>query len=179
MSSSNTSLTDTVTSHPSTSEPTPNAKRLDEDWDPNQPIQTLYSQIKEIQTYAQAGNQTFTDHQIVDATYTISYKTGVYYDDCDDWLDLPAAEQTWANFQTHFTAAHRKAKRKQRFNASSIVGWVTEAGSRRKWRSTITQRNASPALLGRVSRGILFFRGSRTKICKKLPNNTIAMVDLI
>jgi hypothetical protein len=70
-----------------------NVKRLDEDWDPNQPIQTLYSRIKEIQTYAQAGNRTFTDHQIVDATYTIIYKTGVYYDDCDDWLDLPAAEQ--------------------------------------------------------------------------------------
>ncbi len=118
MSSSNTSLTDTVTSHPSTSEPTPNAKRLDEDWNPNQPIQTLYSQIKEIQTYAQAGNQTFTDHQIVDATYTIIYKTGFYYDDCDDWLDLPAADQTWANFQTHFTAAHRKAKRKQRTTQS-------------------------------------------------------------
>jgi prefoldin subunit 5 len=59
-------------------------------------------------------NRTFTDHQIVNATYTIIYKMGVYYDDCDDWLDLPAAEQTWANFQTQFTAAHRKAKRKQR-----------------------------------------------------------------
>jgi hypothetical protein len=42
----------------------------------------------------------------------------IYYDDCDDWLDLPAAEQTWANFQTHFTAAHRKAKRKQRTTQS-------------------------------------------------------------
>jgi hypothetical protein len=79
-----------------------NAKHLDEDWDPNQPIQTLYSRIKEIQTYAQAGNRTFTDHQIVDAAYTIIYKTGVYYDDCDTWLDLPTADQTWTNFQRHF-----------------------------------------------------------------------------
>jgi hypothetical protein len=55
-----------------------NAKRLDQDWDPNQPIQTLYSRIKEIQAYAQAGNRTFTDHQLVDAVCTIIYKTGVY-----------------------------------------------------------------------------------------------------
>jgi hypothetical protein len=63
---------------------------------PNQPIQTIYSQIKEIQTYAQAGNQTFTGHQIVDAAYTLVYNTGVYYDDCDDWLNLPTAGQTLA-----------------------------------------------------------------------------------
>jgi hypothetical protein len=79
-----------------------NAKSLDEDWDPNQPIQTLYSCIKEIQTYAQAGNQTFTGHQIVDVACTIIYKTGVYYVDCDSWLDLPTADQTWTNFQRHF-----------------------------------------------------------------------------
>jgi hypothetical protein len=95
-----------------------NAKRLDEDWDPNQPIQTLYSRIKEIQTYAQAGNRTFTDHQIVDAAFTIIYNTGVYYDDCDDWLDLATAEQTWTSFQKHFATAHRKAKRKQRTTQS-------------------------------------------------------------
>ena len=95
-----------------------NAKRLDEEWDPNQPIQTLYSRIKEIQAYAQAGNRTFTDHQLVDAAYTIVYKTGTYYDDCDDWLDLPSNDQNWTNFQRHFTAAHRKAKRKQRTTQS-------------------------------------------------------------
>jgi uncharacterized protein YdbL (DUF1318 family) len=95
-----------------------NAKRLDEDWDPNQPIQTLYNRIKEIQAYTQAGNRTFTDHQLVDAAYTIIYKTGIYYDVCDDWLDLPSNDQNWTNFQRHFTAAHRKAKRKQRTTPS-------------------------------------------------------------
>jgi hypothetical protein len=95
-----------------------NAKRLDEEWDPSQPIQTLYSRIKEIQTYAQAGNRTFTDQQIVDAAYTIIYKTGVYYDDCDDWLETTPQHQTWINFQKHFNAAHRKAKRKQRTTQS-------------------------------------------------------------
>jgi hypothetical protein len=95
-----------------------NAKRLDKDWDLNQPIQTLYSRIKEIQAYAQAGNRTFTFHQLVDAAYTIIYKRGVYYNDCDDWLDRPLNDQTWTNFQKHFTAAHRKAKRKQRTTQS-------------------------------------------------------------
>jgi hypothetical protein len=95
-----------------------NAKRLNEEWDPNQPIQTLFSHIKAIQTYAQAGNRTFTDHQIVDAAYTTVYNTGLYFDDCDTWLDMPTANQTWTNFQTHFNTAHRKAKRKQRTTQS-------------------------------------------------------------
>jgi hypothetical protein len=34
----------------------------------------------------------------VDAAYTIIYKMGVYFDDCDDWLDLPTADQTWHAF---------------------------------------------------------------------------------
>jgi hypothetical protein len=95
-----------------------NAKRLNKEWDPNQPIQTLFSRIKEIQTYAQAGKRTFTDQQIYDAAYTIICNTGIYFDDCDTWLDTPAANQTWTNFQTHFNTAHRKAKRKQRTTQS-------------------------------------------------------------
>jgi hypothetical protein len=75
-----------------------NAKRLDEEWDPNQPIQTLCNRIQTIQEYVQAGNRTFTDQQIMDAAYTIVYKTGIYFDDCNDWLDKPPANQTWANF---------------------------------------------------------------------------------
>jgi hypothetical protein len=95
-----------------------NAKRLNEEWDPNQPTQTLFSQIKEIQTYAQARNRTFTDQQIVDVAYTIIYNTGIYFDDCDTWLGTFPANQTWTNFQTHFNTAHRKAKRKQRTTQS-------------------------------------------------------------
>ena len=95
-----------------------NAQRLNEEWDPNQPIQTLFSRIKEIQTYAQAGNRTFTDQQIVDVAYTIIYNTGIYFDDCDTWLDTLPTNQTWTNFQTHFNTAHRKAKRKQRTTQS-------------------------------------------------------------
>jgi hypothetical protein len=81
-------------------------------------IQTLYSRIKDIQTYAQASIRTFTDQHIVDAVYTIINKTGVYYDDCDDWLETTPQPQTWTNFQKHFNAAHRKAKRKQRTTQS-------------------------------------------------------------
>jgi hypothetical protein len=90
------------------------AKRLNEEWGPSQPIQALYSCIKDIQTHAQAGNRTFTDQQIVDTASTIIYKTGVYYDDCEDWLETTPQHQTWINFQKHFNAAHCKAKRKQR-----------------------------------------------------------------
>ncbi len=90
-----------------------NAKPRDKDWDPNQPMQMLYSQIKEIQAYAQASSITFTDHQIVDPTYTIIYKTGVYYNDCNDWFDTLMANHTWLHFQKQFTAAQRKGKCKQ------------------------------------------------------------------
>jgi hypothetical protein len=69
-----------------------NTKRLDEEWDPSQPIQALYSRIKDTQEqYAQAGNHTFTDQQIVDAAYTTIYKMGVYFDDCDVWHETALA----------------------------------------------------------------------------------------
>ena len=57
----------------------------------------------------------------------IIYKTGVYYDDCDDWLEKPSHTQTWTNFQHHFNAAHPKAKRKQRTTLSEGYHGVNAA----------------------------------------------------
>ena len=94
-----------------------NCSKLSELWDANKPLQELVQWLQEIQEFANDGERTIADKNIVDTIYTLVYNTGLFYDDCDKWDDKQRDEKTWSNFQAHFQAAQRKYKRKQKFNS--------------------------------------------------------------
>eukprot|EP00957_Ditylum_brightwellii_P206590 15349129-Ditylum_brightwellii.AAC.2 len=54
-----------------------------------------------------AGNSPYTDDQLMNTTFDLVFSTGVHNDTCKEWLQVPAAIRTWANFKTHFTKIHR------------------------------------------------------------------------
>ena len=85
-----------------------NQKRMDQSYDPSQPIESLYRQIDEAVAYADAGKCPFTDRQIVNAAVSSVAASGVFADDVKEWRKKPTADQTLPNFKTFFSKAHRE-----------------------------------------------------------------------
>jgi hypothetical protein len=74
-------------------------------YDPAQPIELLYKQIEDAMLYADAGHQAYTAIQIVNNAYNLVSKTGLFKRTCREWRNRIAADRTWENFKTAFTAA--------------------------------------------------------------------------
>ena len=87
-----------------------NHDRLRTPWDPNQPFETVISQVEDAVEYAAAGNTPYSPAQVVTHAYNLVNNTGLFADDCKLWRRKPLAERTWANFRTDFTLAHQELR---------------------------------------------------------------------
>jgi hypothetical protein len=76
-------------------------------YDPNQPIETFYSQIEDAINYAGAGRSANTAAQVLTNTYSLVCSTGMFPESCREWRRHTKAHKTWANFKVHFTEAHQ------------------------------------------------------------------------
>ena len=90
-----------------------NGDTMKQPWDPNTPFETPINQIEDVIEFAEAGQDPFTDKQIVDTAHTLVFQTGVFHDACKEWSQKPTPDKTWANFKTHFTAAHSLHRQQQ------------------------------------------------------------------
>jgi hypothetical protein len=59
---------------------TQNYERLNTPYDPNQPIEMLFQQIQDAQAFAVAGDQPYGGAMIVNVTYTLIFRTGLFPD---------------------------------------------------------------------------------------------------
>jgi len=84
-----------------------NEARMNQPYDPNQPIEILFDQIDDAVDFAAAGNVPYTNRQIVIAAYNLVFDTGVFGDECKEWRKLEPANKTWAQFKRMFTVAHQ------------------------------------------------------------------------
>ena len=84
---------------------TANETRMKLQWAPPTPIETLFKQLKDGQAFAASGKETISDSQLVRFGYDIMNNTGVLNRPCTKWRNEKSADQTWAKFMTHFTAA--------------------------------------------------------------------------
>ena len=85
-----------------------NRSKLSDPCDTNFPLQELVQRVQEIQEFATDGGRTITDDNILDKMYTIVYNNGLFYNDCDKCDNKERSDKTWANFQAHLQAEHRK-----------------------------------------------------------------------
>ena len=76
-----------------------NNKRMREAYDPTTPIENLFEQIEEAVEYADAGNATYNDTQMLARAYLLVRNTGMYNDTCREWRKAAAVQQTWKNFK--------------------------------------------------------------------------------
>ena len=74
-------------------------------WDPNSPFDCLFQQLEDGQDYTDDDGQPYTADQLLHITYTLVFKTGLYFEDCKAWNAKPNNEKTWTTFKTHFHRA--------------------------------------------------------------------------
>jgi hypothetical protein len=84
-----------------------NYERMCQTYDPSLPIEDLFKQMQDGRAYAQAGQQPYGKHQIINITYTLVLNTGVYGNACKEWKKYDILEKTCENFKAHFTTQHR------------------------------------------------------------------------
>jgi hypothetical protein len=63
-------------------------------WDPTTPIEGLFEQIDDGAAYATAGNDPFTDTQLVRFAYNSVESNGRMSLACRDWRQLPRTDHT-------------------------------------------------------------------------------------
>ena len=122
-----------------------NRHRLSEEWDANRPFTDLIQRVQEVQEYARDGQRPISEHDIVDAIYTVVYNTGIFFDDCNEWDDKPMSSKTWLNFKQHFNAAQLKARRRQK--ATAKMGGFHGANSIQHQEQQAQLDNAENALI--------------------------------
>lgn len=84
-----------------------NLARLNEPWHPTTSIVVFFKQVQKAATFAINGNAPIGDANIVMHAYNNIEATGVFTVACRDWELKPIAEQTFANFRTHFQQAYK------------------------------------------------------------------------
>ena len=90
-----------------------NDERMRSAYDATEPIETLYNQIEQAVDIAEAGQQPYTNAQILTRAYTLILQTGLLDDACRDWDDKTTTQKTWASFKVHFAKAHKKLRQQQ------------------------------------------------------------------
>jgi hypothetical protein len=63
------------------------------------PIETLFKQIKDGVWYANAGAQPYMEAQYVNIAFLLVLNTGAITDACRDWQRCTPMNQTWADFR--------------------------------------------------------------------------------
>jgi hypothetical protein len=83
-----------------------NYERMCQPYDPILPIEDLFKQMQDSRAYAQAGQQPYIMHQIINIAYALIFNTGVYGDACKEWEKQNILDKNWENFKAHFTTEH-------------------------------------------------------------------------
>jgi hypothetical protein len=88
-------------------------------WDPHQPVETLFKQIQDCADYSESGGVFIGHPQQINVGYANIFATGHFMSACRRWNEKPTAEKTWAQFKSHFAAAHRQHKQMQGESAAT------------------------------------------------------------
>lgn len=89
-----------------------NRAGLTADWNPDEPIEDLWSKTKEIKRFAVAGDEPISDAAIIRLSLLVFERTGVFTGAVERWRDLDEDDWTLVRFQAHFTKANRERFRK-------------------------------------------------------------------
>jgi hypothetical protein len=90
-----------------------NFEHMRQSWDPQQPAESLLTQIQECTEYSEAGGVLLGHPQKINVGYANIFATGHFISACRWWNEKLLADKTWAQFRAHFAAAHRQHKQMQ------------------------------------------------------------------
>ena len=78
---------------------------------PDEPVDTIFSEIDDLAAIAEIANSPLTPSQKVNIAYIHFQKCHIYKSALAKWDEKEWADQTWANFKTHFRTAHKTLRR--------------------------------------------------------------------
>ncbi len=94
-----------------------NRNKLAIQWNPDSAFENFWLRILNIRAAANAAAAPIPDGATIELSLTSLRQAGVYDHAITAWEDKPIAQQTWANFQTHFT--HHEKTRLKRLTAQA------------------------------------------------------------
>ncbi len=84
-----------------------NMELAQQDWNPDEPIQALWSRFTKVQDFAARGNTPLADKTIIGYATQVLHKTGVFNDIISQWsLAVDENTVTLAEFKAHFNKAN-------------------------------------------------------------------------
>jgi len=83
-----------------------NREKLAADWNPDNPIETLWERVLECQRIATAGDDAISDSTVVRTLLKLLEDTGLFADAVRDWRKRPNDEWTLEHFKEDFTKAN-------------------------------------------------------------------------
>jgi hypothetical protein len=96
-----------------------NFEQIHRAWDPHQPVESLFKQIQDCANYSEAGGVITGHPQHINVGYAKIFSTRHFMSVCHRWNEKPIIEKAWAQFKTHFVAAHRQHKQMQGGSAAT------------------------------------------------------------
>ena len=76
-------------------------------WNQDDPIETVFYQIKECVEFAEHSGAPFTNTQVLNAAFYIMAQAKIFKKTCKEWKRLPTANKTWPNFKATFFQAYK------------------------------------------------------------------------
>jgi hypothetical protein len=109
-----------------------NFEHMRRDWDPQQPVESLFKQIQDFADYSEAGGVLIRHPQKINDGYAHIFATGHFMSACCWWNEKHTIKKTWTQFKSHFVAARRQHKQMQGESAST-AGYHSAATMRTRW----------------------------------------------
>jgi hypothetical protein len=84
-----------------------NQDKLQAPWDPNTPIEAVFTNGTACRQFAEAGGEPITDSMYMRYLLQVFQNSGVLAKAVTDWKDKPDADKTIPNFMSHFTRTNK------------------------------------------------------------------------
>ena len=113
-----------------------NRAKLDENWDPSEPIHRLWRRTQQVQRFAAAGHKPIDDDTVMHALLNVLKQTGVFTTHITIWKQKPT--NTWA--LTAFQEFFEEADKERNLHTAKEAGYANTATTGIK---TATSANAA------------------------------------
>ena len=99
-----------------------NQDKLTEAWNPDDPIENLWKNIKIVRAIATQGGEPISDGTTIQLTLLALGKTSVHSHAIETWYDKDDTEHTWPNFLLHFNKHEKTRLNKMTAQAAGFHG---------------------------------------------------------
>ena len=147
-------------------------------YDITHPIDVIFNKLEDLNDLSIATRADYTETQLINIVYVIINNTAKYQHYIRDWSRFQPAQNTWANFKTHFRQAHQELRetgdlqvRETRFDSANLVQEVIDGVQ------TALHSTDVPPLEYPVAMHHLANNAAQTQLMPQLMQQMVQMMD--